>query len=162
MISAYPSSVAFTAPAVLAYGRSQKAGTITRRRKMREAARVSFTTLLCACACACATGYPVYMRVESSGEEFIGQADSTVFRKSTVRLTNAQGLTCTGEYQAVATFSAASAVTTTGTIVCPDGRVGTWVVTGDGGGGQGVGNLNGEKIRAYFGSFVSRQQLERP
>ena len=110
----------------------------------------------------CATSYPVYVRVEPTGEEFIGQADSTMLGKSTVRLTNSSGLSCTGEYQAEMVMSGSSVVTTKGTITCPDGRVGTWVVTGDGSGGQGVGNLQGEKVRVYFGSFVTRQQLERP
>lgn len=121
---------------------------------------MKFKGLVAALALAgCASTYPVHMTVDQTGEVFVGTARSGF--TSELELTNAQGLTCKGSYDAPISFDAFSAITVRGTMTCPDGRSGQWTIAGDGRGGQGVGTLGDKPIRVYFGNMVVNQQISR-
>lgn len=105
----------------------------------------------------CASTYPLHMAIGQTGEVFVGTATSSF--ESSFDMTNADGLTCRGRYDAPVTLTLTQAITVRGTIVCPDGRTGQWTVTGDGRGGQGVGTLGGKPLKVHFGNMVVRQQI---
>ncbi len=107
----------------------------------------------------CSTVYPVYLRVEPSGEEFVGKATSSM-GTSGFTVNNGRGTECSGVYKAPLALTPRSVNTTEGDIRCDDGRTGTWVVTGTTQGGQGVGDIEGEKLKVYFGDVVVKQALK--
>jgi len=106
----------------------------------------------------CATSYPVFAKIDGTGERFIGQADSSL-DGSSFSVVTANGVQCTGTYNTKIAWTPRQPTTSTGDINCSDGRVGTWTATGTTKGGQGIGLIDGEEFTIYFGDFVSDQQI---
>jgi hypothetical protein len=103
----------------------------------------------------CSTSYPLYVKNQVTDEVFIGKATSQLFGKSDFLVSNPDGVTCTGKYDATVIVNPMEGTSNTGTMDCTDGRKGTWVVSGSGtSGGQGVGKLDGKKIIIMYGSMA--------
>ncbi len=74
---------------------------------------------------------------------------------SNFQVTNADGVVCTGKYKAHVVATAQDTAAISGTLVCADGRKGTWVVAdSEVSGRQGVGKLDGKKVVIMCGSMV--------
>lgn len=106
----------------------------------------------------CSTIYPVAGVVESSGERFVGTAESTA-GTSTFEITAESGVQCAGTYVADIVFDYMTGASIKGTGRCTDGRSVNWAATGTAVGGQGFGTLGGKKFNIYYGQFASYQQL---
>lgn len=103
----------------------------------------------------CAVSYPIYVKNPQNDETFIGQATSRLTGDSDFQVANADGVICTGKYKAPVVATTQDAAAISGTLVCSDGRKGTWVVAGsEASGGQGVGKLDGQKVIIMYGSMV--------
>ena len=102
----------------------------------------------------CSTTYPLYVKNPSTDEIFIGKATSQLIGTSDFTVSNPDGITCTGKYDATVIVNAMEGTSNAGTMNCSDGRSGTWVVSGAGiSGGQGVGKLDGKRIIIMYGSI---------
>ena len=104
----------------------------------------------------CTSTYPVYIKNNATSELFVGKAVSQLVGESAFSVTNADGVTCNGTYDAEVTVTGGDS--SSGPIICSDGRTGQWAVAGDLTGGQGIGKLDGEKIIIMYGR-ISRQSL---
>lgn len=103
----------------------------------------------------CSTTYPLYMKNPESEEVFIGKATSLMSGQSSFRVSNPDGVVCTGQYKADVIVNAQEGTSNAGTLTCSDGRAGTWVVSGAGvSGGQGVGKLDGKRIIIMYGNMA--------
>ena len=108
---------------------------------------------------ACATTYPVVVIGENS-DRFVGTATSVAVGASSFKMSNADGVSCSGQYKAELVWTYDQGATTTGDFNCSDGTTGHYATTGTAYGGQGVGKLsNGSKFSIYYGQFASFQQL---
>lgn len=108
---------------------------------------------------ACATTYPVVAVNDQTGERFYGTATSTP-GTSRFQISSAAGVTCDGTYKATVVSDYTTGTSTQGRMSCSDGRQGQWVTAGTARGGQGEGQLGGDKLKLYYGQFASNQQIE--
>lgn len=117
--------------------------------------RLIYLAVLATAVTGCATTYPLYVKNPDSEEVFIGKATSRMFGESDFQVSNPDGVVCTGKYKATVIVNAQEGTSNAGTLVCSDGRSGTWVVSGAGtSGGQGVGKLDGKKIIIMYGNMA--------
>jgi hypothetical protein len=117
---------------------------------------LSCLTLLLA---GCATTYPVVAVLEGN-DRFFGTAKSVAVGESSFSMSNADGVTCEGNYTAELVWTMTQGASTNGDFSCSDGRIGRYATTGTASGGQGEGKLsNGSKLKIYYGQFASFQQL---
>jgi hypothetical protein len=104
---------------------------------------------------ACSTSYPLYLKVPTRNEVFIGKATSQIFGKSSFSIRSPDGVICTGNYKATVSVNPQEGTANAGIMQCSDGRTGSWVISGAGvSGGQGVGKLNGENVIIMYGGMA--------
>ena len=110
------------------------------------------TTVLLMLVSGCAS-YPVFVKTETSGEQFVGTAHSSVGGSSFIVM-DGKGTTCSGTYEAEIVATRYSGSMSGGMVNCSDGRTGTWAVSGNMESGQGIGQLDGQNIKIFYGNVV--------
>jgi hypothetical protein len=101
----------------------------------------------------CSASYPVFVKTESTGEEFVGTAHSSIGGSSFIVM-DGKGTTCSGTYEAQIVATRYSGSMSGGEMKCSDGRTGTWAVSGNQISGQGIGEIDGQKIRIFYGNIM--------
>jgi hypothetical protein len=117
---------------------------------------IAFCSLLVAAGCS--VSYPVVAVSEKTGDRYFGTAVATT-GTSTIQVSNASGVNCSGTYVAPIVFDATSGAAMGGKITCSDGRTGNWVASGTAVGGQGAGKFGNETVKLYYGQFAAMQQI---
>lgn len=99
---------------------------------------------------ACAPPVPVIGHMQSTGEQFVGQADPMAATISGKIVPGS--ISCSGKYNPFVVWNEWTPWTTEGTISCSDGRSGTWIATGTNMAGKGAGTLGGKPFSIELGT----------
>lgn len=116
-----------------------------------------FSALLLLPACVTSKTYPVYIESMDSNETFTGMTTARLFGESSFSVKSEENIVCSGEYQASVLMSATDTASDAGPIQCSDGRTGRWSAVGTpDAGGKGIGKLEGDRIRVYYGNMIPK------